>query len=282
MQVSMEGDALPATPPGLAPSLPPELWDTAIRHLRTDQEALVACCRTCRAWLPTSRYYLLRHVRLKTRPSYASFLDHASELSGWVKRLTITEGSRSSSHPFDISPLLSHLTGINHLHLRVAWTVSVCAPSLLASNVVFPCLTTVILQRGIYDAQEIPLLLSAFPRLSYLRLSDVNDSNFGAVLPPMAEPMPSAPTDNPRGLRELVLLRTSVIIEYFLIHSSLHFQLQSLEIDGNFIANSPCPRILWDSQASLRSLIIHHTPDHIGRRKMSGAHLAIAYHACRC
>lgn len=274
----MEGAAQPEAPPGFVPSLPPELWDTVIAHLRTDHKALIACCLTCRAWLPTSRYYLFRHVRLKTRQSYASFLDsleHAPELPGWIKRLTVTESSRSSAHPFDISPMLSHLTGIHHLHLRVAWPVSVCAPSLLASSVVFPFLTTLILRGGKYDAQEIPQLLSAFPRLSYLRLSDVNDKNFGPVLPLTVAPMSSAATDDSGGPKELVLLRISVTIEYFLFHSSLRFQLQSLEIDGNFIASSPCPRVLWDSQASLRDLVIHYTHHHLVGRKINGAHPTI-------
>ena len=272
--------AQPEASSSSVPSLPPEIWDAVICHLHADNEALIACCLTCRAWLPTSRYYLFRHVRLKTRKSYASFLDslqHSPDVLGWIKRLTITESSRSSHHPFDVSPMLVHLPNITHLHLRVAWAVSVCAPSLLASGIVFPSLTTLILRGGVYDAQEMPLLLSAFPMLSNLRLCDVNDRNLGAVPQPIAHPNESATRSDSSGLSELVLLRTSVAIEYFLFHSTLRFYLQSIEIDGNFCANSPCPRVLWESQASLHSLVIHHTPDHPGRRKMSGAYSAIIY-----
>ena len=269
------------------PSLPPEIWDTVIRHLHADNEALIACCLTCRAWLPTSRYYLFRHVRLKTRQAYASFLDalqQSPELPGWIKRLTITESSRSPAHPFDVSPMLVRLTGITHLHLRAAWAVSVCAPFLLEPDVVFPFLTTLILRGGMYDAQEMPLLLSAFPMLSYLRLADVNDRNFGTVLPPTINAIQTTTTNDRSGPSELVLLRTSVKIEYSLFYGTLRFQLESLEIDGNFVANSPCPRLLWDSQASLRSLVTHHTPEHFERRKMSGTHFAVTIYmyACRC
>ncbi|KZT68675.1 hypothetical protein DAEQUDRAFT_314961 [Daedalea quercina L-15889] len=238
-------------------SLPPEVWDMIVFHLRKHRGALIACCLTCRAWLPTSRHYLLRHVRLTKKSSYNRFveaLDYAPELPAWVDKLTIKRNRRLSTRPFDISPVLLRLSGISHLHLDVAEHVTV-SPLL---NTVYPSLSTIILNVGTYRGHDIARLFSLCPRLVSLRLVSVYGDHDD---PPSTvdSTQPGITNSSDTCIKDLVLLITSSSIVYHLLHSPIRFELQSLEIDGHLFASTPCPRILWDSQSVLRSLVLRHS-----------------------
>ncbi|OCH92621.1 hypothetical protein OBBRIDRAFT_726470, partial [Obba rivulosa] len=47
-----------------APSLPPELSDHIVDHLRGDYDALKTCTLTCRAWLPRARFWLFKRISI--------------------------------------------------------------------------------------------------------------------------------------------------------------------------------------------------------------------------
>lgn len=240
-----------------------------IYHLRKHNATLAACCRTCKTWLLTARYYLFRHVCLTTPRAYNRFvetLNHSLDLPTRVHTLTVNECHIPHSSSFDISPVLLRATQLSHLHLRMAHGVTVHASPLL--NTVYPKLTTIILAGGTYHGLDILCLLRACPDLRVLSLIDVDGGIITAGVPPMALFQPQQPHIPPSGIKKLVFLRVSESVEWCLLHSALRvkFQLHHLEMDGDLIADNPCPQILWDSQSSLRSLVLHHNPDidHMG------------------
>ncbi|TFY67282.1 hypothetical protein EVJ58_g1724 [Rhodofomes roseus] len=250
-----------------------------IYHLRKHKGTLATCCLTCKTWRPTARHYLLRHVRLTTEHAYDRFvdaLDHSPNLPACVRSLTIKRGHVPHSDPFEFSSVLLRVTQLSHLHLKFATRVVICTSPIV--NTVYPFLSTIILRGGIYHGPNIARLLSACPTLRTVRLIDVDggpvddvppsfhiDSggdtpptfDFGASLEPSYWDIPSS------TIQELVFLRVSESVEYYLLHGAIRFkfQLQSLEIDYDFGAEHACPQILWDSQSSLRTLVLHHIPD---------------------
>ena len=61
------------------PELPHEVWDVVIDHLHDDKSALLACRCVCRAWHPSSRYYLRGHIRLQAPFVWPSTLDAVTD-----------------------------------------------------------------------------------------------------------------------------------------------------------------------------------------------------------
>ncbi|EKM51322.1 uncharacterized protein PHACADRAFT_200143 [Phanerochaete carnosa HHB-10118-sp] len=49
----------------MSPKLPQELWDMVIDHLHDDRATLLVCCCICKSWLPSSRFHLRDHIRLR-------------------------------------------------------------------------------------------------------------------------------------------------------------------------------------------------------------------------
>ncbi|KAH9930275.1 uncharacterized protein B0H18DRAFT_994120 [Fomitopsis serialis] len=188
---------------------------------------------------PTARYYLFGYVRLTARRAYDRFVDtlnHSTDLPTHVRTLTIKKCHNPYSSSFDISPVLLRATQLSHLHLRIALGVTVRTSRLV--NTVYPKLSTIILAGGTYHGLDILRLLRACPDLRDLCLMD-----------------PQQPDIPPSGIKKLVFLRVSGLA------LRVKFQLQHLEMEGNLVADNPCPQILWDSQSSLRSLVLHHSPD---------------------
>ncbi|PCH35318.1 hypothetical protein WOLCODRAFT_27787 [Wolfiporia cocos MD-104 SS10] len=95
------------------PHLAPEIWDQILDHLWNDSAALKRCSRTCRSWVPASRYHLFYAMNLD-EPSdtqrLQQFLDSHPDNFRYVRLLRLRLGSVMGDGVASLIPRLKNVT----------------------------------------------------------------------------------------------------------------------------------------------------------------------------
>ncbi|PCH44538.1 hypothetical protein WOLCODRAFT_154578 [Wolfiporia cocos MD-104 SS10] len=118
---------LPSKVQVFSKQLPPEIWIVVLSHLVDDRRSLKVCAFVCRAWLSTTRPYLLQTVRihnLSTCTEIDASIDTSPDMARYVRKLHVgpIHGTDFSSRDEDMPDvwscclrLLGKLKGIRKL-----------------------------------------------------------------------------------------------------------------------------------------------------------------------
>ncbi|KAK7439860.1 hypothetical protein VKT23_017430 [Stygiomarasmius scandens] len=180
---------LHSLPTYLTNLIPPEIYDQIISHLSKDRLSLNSCCLVCKAWLPTSRYWLfatskvtvlrtnvdrfLELVDNRCNPcSIAPFIQHLVLEQGGSNRLPFW-GAYGNHEDFQFNDFLSQFDGLASLKsLRLGWIRADIGPSVpiaLRSN--FHSLNELELNSVVLSSvQQFFDILGSLPRLVVLCL----------------------------------------------------------------------------------------------------------------
>ncbi|KAH9923261.1 uncharacterized protein B0H18DRAFT_474257 [Fomitopsis serialis] len=187
-----------------APELPIEIQEQVLDHLHDDPSALKTCSQTCSAWLPTARLHFFRTVKLKKVRHCLRFLavlESTSEASGGVgvgalvrelhlPTMGLRQRGRRKGQRYDLlCQILRHIPNTDTLVVRqFEWQnfLDLASPKgadtdvdlrgVFTSVCAFPRLKTLVLQRtSVRTVREVLQLISAFPSLTTLRISEIND-----------------------------------------------------------------------------------------------------------
>ncbi|KAF8530692.1 hypothetical protein JB92DRAFT_2782395, partial [Gautieria morchelliformis] len=103
--------------------LPGELIDQVIDHLHDDSPSLRACCITCRAWVPSSRFHIFHDIVLpaKRADALALILETSPHIAPLVRSLAIINPWPDAKYNYldaVIPAIAPKLTRLKTLRLR--------------------------------------------------------------------------------------------------------------------------------------------------------------------
>ncbi|KAH9923252.1 uncharacterized protein B0H18DRAFT_474185 [Fomitopsis serialis] len=184
--------------------LPLEIQEQVLDHLHDDPSALEACSLVCSAWLPTARLHLFRTVKLRTVRDCLRFLAVLESTSGvpgdmgaatLVRELHLPMMSfrrrctgRQKGQRCDLlCQILRRVPNIDTLvigHFELQSFLDLASPKgtntdadlrgVLTSVFAFPRLKTLVLQQfAVRTVRAVLQLVSAFPSLAILWISDI-------------------------------------------------------------------------------------------------------------
>ncbi|KAJ3557419.1 hypothetical protein NM688_g1484 [Phlebia brevispora] len=114
-------------------SPPPEISDRVIDFLHNDKRALASCSLVCREWSFSSRFHLFRFVKIThptTLDEFSSFLDSSSDVTGYVRELSVHGSHPSGSIMYEcqlhvtvnsIATCLAKLPSLRAVTLQGIW-----------------------------------------------------------------------------------------------------------------------------------------------------------------
>ncbi|KAF8055243.1 hypothetical protein FPV67DRAFT_872953 [Lyophyllum atratum] len=91
------------------PTLPQELVDVIIDHLRDDRTALATCSVMCKAWLSRSRSHLMADFSISPYDLIIDAVDIASIFSPYTRNLLLNFYAYSLPHEIDLFPSITSL-----------------------------------------------------------------------------------------------------------------------------------------------------------------------------
>lgn len=160
-----------------SPRLPSETCDHILDCLWDDRGTLIACSRTCRAWLPRCRFHLFRTVTLKNTPGYKGFerlLKKSPNVAPYVCEVTIiktNQRTRACEVDREWPRILLKLNRVERLTLIGTPISSVSDETRQKFATSFPMVKTLCLTALMIQQIDFQLLLCACPNLSALHLS---------------------------------------------------------------------------------------------------------------
>lgn len=171
-----------------SPSLPPDIFEEVIRHLRFEHLSLSACSLVCRTWVYPARRHLFYSLQVpEARSDLLQFLSTTPEVSQHIKELRLGHDnplvkSRHRLNPSSLRRLLQCLPSLRSLSINAGfWEPSMTndIPS-EALPLNFPLLhslslTRVIIGGGTYGGifgirYSLLRLLALFPSLKQVHL----------------------------------------------------------------------------------------------------------------
>ncbi|KAH9908808.1 uncharacterized protein B0H18DRAFT_1219957 [Fomitopsis serialis] len=199
-----------------ASDLPIEIQEQVLDHLHDDPYALKACSLACSAWLPTARLHLFRTVKLRTVRDCLRFLtvlESTSDALGGIgvgslvrelhlPTMVLRQAGRRKGQRYNfLCQILRCVPNIDTLVARrfqLRSFLDLASPKgtspgvdlrgVLTSVFAFPRLKTLVLQRtSVRTVREVLQVISAFPSLSTLWISDIHISSPDDVHPNTTE-----------------------------------------------------------------------------------------------
>jgi hypothetical protein len=160
----------------MSPSLPPEIIDLIVDHLRDEPIALKACCVISKSWIPWARIHLFASVEFHAQKSHIelwkkAFPDPSNSPAHLTRSLTIRGIPAATATDADDGGWIRAFHNLVHLHLEALGQGDRKA-SLVAFHGLSPTLRSL---RLVSVSPEVLDLICSFPLLEDLALLPIGN-----------------------------------------------------------------------------------------------------------
>ena len=221
----------------MSPSLPPEILDLVVHHLRNEPTTLKACCLVSKSWIPRARLHLFAQVSFGSVGHdielwMATFPDPSSSPAHYTRRLNIFDLDITILASMGALAWIHHFRHIVELHLKPVLPVGSSIPVSIAQlRGLSPALRRLHLYRSTTPFLELLDFICSFPLLEDLTLrfvvatDGVDSGNVDLASPKFTGTLSTMSTDDPavRGLLALPggLRFTKIVIACTAGHAGL-------------------------------------------------------------